>query len=230
MSLLGGILGSTVSGLFARSAARDQAAAIERMYKHRHQWAVADLKKAGLNPILSAGGAAGAVAPPQQAVTPDFAGGIQKGVASALAKKQLDLVDEQSRTERFRQAQLVATARQENARARVAELDAERADYEMQHVWRIPEKAEWLNTARAVREALGGPYAGLAGVGVNAARDIWYSSAMEKAKDSLRDVKEWWEEQQKRLRGASSKEKKRLLNQSPSKGDVEMIEEWERRK
>ena len=36
----------------------------EKMYRHRHQWAVEDLRAAGLNPILSAGGGAGGIGSP----------------------------------------------------------------------------------------------------------------------------------------------------------------------
>ena len=55
-SLLGGILGNNS----AKKAAKAQMAFQERMAKNAHQYEVADLKAAGLNPILSAGGSGAA--------------------------------------------------------------------------------------------------------------------------------------------------------------------------
>lgn len=49
MSIAGG-LGSGFMGMGSASAANAQA---EDMYKHRYQWAMRDMKKAGLNPMLA---------------------------------------------------------------------------------------------------------------------------------------------------------------------------------
>lgn len=64
-AVFGGIAGDIIGGLFGTSSAKKQnkaaAAAAERQYamnkemmQNRHQWEVADLRAAGLNPILSA--------------------------------------------------------------------------------------------------------------------------------------------------------------------------------
>lgn len=58
-SLLGGLFGSSSAKKQNKAAAEAQMRAnqfTERMMTNRHQWEVYDLKKAGLNPILSAGG------------------------------------------------------------------------------------------------------------------------------------------------------------------------------
>ena len=54
--IVGSIIGSKLTNSAAKSAANNANAFTEQQLKNRHQWEVADLKKAGLNPILSAGG------------------------------------------------------------------------------------------------------------------------------------------------------------------------------
>lgn len=66
-SIISGVAGELVGGIFGSSSAKKQnkaaAEAQERanaftkeQLQNRHQWEVADLKAAGLNPVLSAGG------------------------------------------------------------------------------------------------------------------------------------------------------------------------------
>ena len=56
LGLIGGaVLGAGVSGAFSARQARQQSAFQEKSYKHRYQWTVADLQKAGLNPKLAVG-------------------------------------------------------------------------------------------------------------------------------------------------------------------------------
>lgn len=90
MGFLGSIAGSIVSGFIGRKNSKSNATdAYERqkeMMQNAHQWEVEDLKKAGLNPILSSGGSgAGSYSAPMATDnTPDFA-------AAATAKKQAEL-------------------------------------------------------------------------------------------------------------------------------------------
>lgn len=60
---LGGLAGGLFSASSAKSSARAQMAFQERMAKNAHQYEVADLRAAGLNPILSATGGNGAAVP-----------------------------------------------------------------------------------------------------------------------------------------------------------------------
>ena len=52
-----GLLGGKLKSSSAKSAARDANQFTKEQLQNRHQWEVDDLKKAGLNPVLSAGAA-----------------------------------------------------------------------------------------------------------------------------------------------------------------------------
>lgn len=87
--LLGGI-GSLFSGYSAKQAARDQMDFQERMSSTAHQREVEDLKKAGLNPVLSAGGGASSPAGASWSM-PNPLSDVGAGVASSAKMMAFDL-------------------------------------------------------------------------------------------------------------------------------------------
>lgn len=92
----GGALGSSlISGAFN---ARQAAKAFDRSvlaYKHRYQWAVEDLRAAGLNPILAATGGMTGGAPSAQAATMPEPKGVTDALAAMRARKELALLEAQ---------------------------------------------------------------------------------------------------------------------------------------
>jgi hypothetical protein len=87
-SVVGGIFGSS-SAKKANKAARSNAEEANRLQRdmmtNRHQWEVADLKAAGLNPILSAGGTPSMGSSAQAPVVTTDAEERAKSVSTALA-------------------------------------------------------------------------------------------------------------------------------------------------
>lgn len=98
-SLLGGILGQDASASEARRLRKWQ----EKLSRTAHQREVADLRAAGLNPILSAGGPGASVPGGAMAQVPDYGGiaakGVQAGVGLASAKAQVRLTKAQARAQ-----------------------------------------------------------------------------------------------------------------------------------
>lgn len=81
-SLVGGVLTNKASAKAADSAN----AFTEEQLKNRHQWEVADLKAAGLNPVLSANGTPSI----GSSAKADVINPLENAVSSALQYKQLE--------------------------------------------------------------------------------------------------------------------------------------------
>ena len=134
-AILGGVLG-LAGDLFGASMAQDaQSSAIEanmlmqqknidwekEQLTNKHQWEVSDLRKAGLNPILSATNGSSAVSagtPSATPVKPEFqlSRTLEAISHSALMKKQQESVDFQNQTERIKADAEMLRARMEEER------------------------------------------------------------------------------------------------------------------
>lgn len=93
------VAGNVISGLFARKSAKDQMAFQREMDSTKHQREVADLKAAGLNPILSAHGGGGSPGGAGYEV-PNIGSGVESAVSTALDAKRLrqDIKESETRT------------------------------------------------------------------------------------------------------------------------------------
>jgi len=88
-AIAGPVAGALVGGIGSLFGAKSAADTSERMYKHRYQWQVKDMKKAGLNPMLAF--SQGAPVPNNPGV-PDIGGSMSRGAAvgaSVAAQKAL---------------------------------------------------------------------------------------------------------------------------------------------
>ena len=119
-SAIGGIASSYMSGKAAKKAAQMQIAWERERAQNAHQWEVADLKAAGLNPILSAGGQGAmtsAINPPM----PDYSGISGISSASSAAKQARTAEKAQKKDAELKDAEIEAVKAK-------AELDRETAN------------------------------------------------------------------------------------------------------
>jgi len=102
MSLLAdfgaGLLGKGLDIWSGRQAAEDQRSWDENVYKHRYQWQMQDMRKAGLNPMLSFMQSPGSGPSTQAADTGDsFMSGVSSAASARRVTKEMELMDAQIR-------------------------------------------------------------------------------------------------------------------------------------
>lgn len=92
---IGSIVGAGLGAWGAKSASDSSARFAKEAYQNRHQWEVADLKKAGLNPMLAVGGSPGSVPQPNfQNVGEAAVQGASAVASTRLIKAQTDTAEE----------------------------------------------------------------------------------------------------------------------------------------
>lgn len=89
---LGGIISSAIGSHSAKSVSADNIAAAREAMQNKHQWEVEDLKKAGLNPIISAHGSTGTTSGSGVSFTPEnpFANYAANRIAMKKAESDIN--------------------------------------------------------------------------------------------------------------------------------------------
>lgn len=153
--LVAGIAGDIYSGKQMQAASKDQMAFQERMASTQHQREVADLKAAGLNPMLSGTGGAGAAAPSGSSYdVPDYGERLSSALQLKLQKTQIDNINAQTANTNAQTAQTVqATAKEAAGKPyweKSASLDLEKKLQEIDSL----ETGERLTAAEAHKAQL----------------------------------------------------------------------------
>jgi hypothetical protein len=110
-----GFAGSALEGEYGQSSAATANAFTKEQLQNRHQWEVADLRKAGLNPILSAMKGAPSIGGSAAAPVPNFSSNASTAASTALSaqklKSEIELLESQATAAKTQGVKNLADAR-----------------------------------------------------------------------------------------------------------------------
>lgn len=138
-----GLATSVIGSAFQNSATAGFQSAnmdfVREQLQNKHQWEVEDLRKAGLNPILSAtnGSSAVSTGSPQGAAV-DISKAMEAISNSALMKKETELKQFALDTERMKaEADMIIAKQKENLTPSAIELNQTQSDLNLTNIWRL---------------------------------------------------------------------------------------------
>lgn len=152
-----GLGGAMLSGQQSRRAQKREHAFVERMSSTAHQREVKDLRAAGLNPILSAGGGGASTPGASGMAVPDYGEKAQEAVSTALQAKEIQqkasLMHQQKNAIAAQGVKDTAAAdlliqqmQTEVANTRRVKAEAEMREVVAKHMKDNPNMTQWLKT------------------------------------------------------------------------------------
>lgn len=186
-AVLGGVGGGLVSGLFNRSEANKNRDFQSYHAANAHQIEVADLKKAGLNPILSATGGKGASVPggSQASMNMDTSGVVSNAIALQKNKKEQKVLDSQAEMNQANTIKAKAEADLTNAKAKKESIDALRKQREFGRIDEGVGSGPVAEVVESLPAVLRGPARAIAG-----ATDSTYTVVKRELKDLISRFKQ----------------------------------------
>lgn len=168
----GGLLSSGMSVWAAREAWKHQKEAMQ----NAHQWEVADLRKAGLNPILSATGGSGASTGGLNTPMPDtsgISGGINSAISALKVKNELEQQEANIDLTKQQEKQAKAATDANWASARQLNENAQQTQIQNNYVLKNPEVYDSI-----MKGKVGNSAAGLMSLFENIPKSLGYGSPL----------------------------------------------------
>lgn len=201
--LIGGIFNLGATAMAANRSAKEARRAWARnvfSYKHRYQWAMDDLRAAGLNPILAAGYGGGSVgaSPAGQAFKADIGGPMAAGAARAIEAYNAKTLAQERK---YRLGVLEAQERYQTAMAAGQAMDNVMKAMDVRFFMDNPEWRKMKAISGIAPKSIGGAVSTglgylstLKGIGGAA------PSTAKAVEQGMRDVKRMYESEKKKFR------------------------------